>query len=593
VWSIAFQNGSHTPDRRNRSPHKRSASESYYKPCYRNRVFGCREKSSQSGCAQATAFSRNQSSPKTTHMSHPIPFNTIIKDDRVRQDYGNIEALATDIFVNGLIHPICINQDRQLIAGGRRSRALEYILTNHQSLRESPDIGMEHPDIANFLTNGELIFGVHYTSKETTDFGHLSELELIENVQRHNFSWQEEVQAIARIHFIRVRQKTLERSVWTQQQTGRLLGKSKANVSYCLSLASHLKDETSPIWKCSGIVEALQYLSKLQHDAASVMLAQQVKAKASTIPTRTKEVTESSAAELESFIQKFDPSKFAVGGDIASPSDEFSTQPTNIVSIKSDSIVESNKKMIEEAMDVATRIVHHMDCLDFFKQLGPESVDHVVTDPPYGIEMSNIAQSGQGQKDVDRIADTHDVTKNEQDFPKWLQGCYDILKPKGFCIWFCDQAQWQTLYDHAVRIGFKVQRWPFVWVKTTSCMNQRAEYNFTKATEIAMIMRKDGGRLVSAQQTNYWMGGNTPEDKAAGVNHPFIKPKELWQHLLKAVALPGSTIAEPFSGVGSGTRAMLLAGYMPVTCEVDPAHYAQQVNNVAKVYCEMNGVEFK
>jgi hypothetical protein len=124
-------------------------------------------------------------------------------------------------------------------------------------------------------------------------------------------------------------------------------------------------------------------------------------------------------------------------------------------------------------------------------------------------------------------------------------------------------------------------------------MNQRAEYNFTKATEIAMIMRKGDGRLISAQQTNYWLGGLTPEDKAAGVNHPFIKPFGLWQHLFKALALPGSTIAEPFSGVGSATRAMLLEGYMPVTCEKDAAHYAQQVNNVAKVYCEMNGVEFK
>jgi DNA modification methylase len=207
--------------------------------------------------------------------------------------------------------------------------------------------------------------------------------------------------------------------------------------------------------------------------------------------------------------------------------------------------------------------------------------------------MKMLAQPTQGQQDIDRVEETHDVAKNMEDFPIWLAGCYKILKDKGFCVWFCDQAQWQYLYDHAIATGFKVQRWPFVWVKTTSCMNQRAEYNFTKATEIAMIMRKGDARLVCAQQTNYWLGGNTPEDKAAGVNHPFIKPLLLWQHLLKAIALPGSTICDGFSGVGSSTRAMLMAGYTPLVCELDENHYAQQLQNICKVYCEQKGIQFK
>ena len=296
-------------------------------------------------------------------MSNPIAFNTIDRHDRVRQDYGNIESLAADIFVNGLIHPICINQDRQLIAGGRRSRALEHILTNWQSL--TADGLVPHSDITDFIQTGQLVFGVHYTSKETTDFGHLSELELIENVQRHNFSWQEEVQAIARIHQIRVQQNALNRSSWTQTQTGRLLGCSKANVSYCLALTKHLTNPESPIWKCSGIVEALQYLSKLEHDKASVMLAEQVKAKASSIPTNVV-ASESSAAELAAFVQKFDPTVFQSGDHITSPSDEFGPAPTNIIPIEqSSSIIESNKPLIEDAMQVATRIVHHMDCMDF------------------------------------------------------------------------------------------------------------------------------------------------------------------------------------------------------------------------------------
>jgi hypothetical protein len=118
-------------------------------------------------------------------------------------------------------------------------------------------------------------------------------------------------------------------------------------------------------------------------------------------------------------------------------------------------------------------------------------------------------------------------------------------------------------------------------------MNQRAEYNFTKSVEHAIIFRKGDARLVSAQTTNYWIGGLTPEDKAACPHHPFIKPAGLWQHLAKAVALPGATIGDFFSGVGSGPRAFMTGGWTPVSAEVDQKHYAQQVHNLAKAYIQL------
>jgi DNA modification methylase len=230
--------------------------------------------------------------------------------------------------------------------------------------------------------------------------------------------------------------------------------------------------------------------------------------------------------------------------------------------------------------------------MDFFQLLGPESVDAVITDPPYGIEMSNLAQTSGGQMDIDRIEETHDVKDNLENFPKWLKGCYDIIKPKGFCVWFCDAMHFRYLHDLGVELGFKVQRWPFVWVKTSSCSNQRAEYNFTKDTEIAIIFRKPGGKLTRSGPRSSWTGGLSAEDKAAGATHPFIKPFELWEALITSCVTPGGKIAEPFSGVGSGTRAIMKLGYLPISCEKDEKHYAQQVNNIANTYCQMNQVNF-
>lgn len=523
-------------------------------------------------------------------MHKPISLSSINRADRIRIQYGDVASLAESLYTNGFIHPICVDPNTlQLIAGGRRCAALDYIanLTSEQL----KDWGPPHPSMAEFRTFRELHYGIHYTYKTTDSQKEVAFLELIENIQRHQLSWQEEMISIAKIHSLKGREAILARDEdWTQAKTGALLGMPQASISYALNFAKQLSDPSHPFWSCSTPTEALQMVAKEKHDEASKRLAELVRARAETLPTV---IGAPSTTTPTSFVQTFNPALFSPGG-IASIDfgAEFGT-PLPAQPIPNPTLSESDKVQVEEAYRVVTKLVHNIKFEDFCAQAPEGCVDHILCDPPYAIDMKMLSQQNQGMENIDRIADTHNVSSNMTDFPIWLAGCYKILKDKGFCIWFCDQMQWQYLYDCAIKIGFKVQRWPFVWCKTSVCINQRAEYNFTKTTEIAMIMRKGDARLVSAQASNYWLGQLTPEDKAAGVNHPFIKPFALWQYLLKAIALPGSTICDGFSGVGSSTRAMMLEGYTPLACEVDENHYAQQLQNLARVYCEQKGIEFK
>lgn len=530
-----------------------------------------------------------------------IPFHSIDRTDRQRENYepSHIQQLAESLYTYGFIHPICINPDtNRLIAGGCRSTALQFILDHTDDFKE-----MElHPTMVSFLSDGLLHEGIHFTTKTTDSEQEHQTLELIENVQRKQLSWQEETLAIAKIHRLKVAEAASKHDRWTQKRTASLLGLSTASMSYAFTLARELQDRSSPLWNASGMVDALQMLAKRQHDEANKLLVERIKQRATTVPTIQPSGT---IPNSPAFIQSFDPSKFVAGGiaevdmgaEFETPGSS-SVLPTTLRQTNGPNPVAKTLSIIEQdqvqsAYDVVSKLIHHMSFEDFCEQMPEGFCDHILCDPPYAIEMDNIAQTGTGQKDIDRVADTHDVAENMRDFPVWLRGCYKILKPKGFCVWFCDQAQWQYLYDLAIKTGFKVQRWPFTWVKTSACSNQRAEYNFTKATEIAMVMRKGDARLIKQQPNNYWLGALTPEDKAAGVNHPFIKPMLLWQHLLAAIALPGSTIVDGFSGVGSSTRAMMLAGYTPIGVEKEEVHYAQQVQNLTKVYCELNGIQFK
>ena len=516
----------------------------------------------------------------------PIPFTTITRSERVRKDYGDVPELAQSLYEKGFIHPLCLNHSHELIAGGRRSAALDHLLS-HQT--DYPPL-LAHHTMQSLLTSGDLLFGIHYTLRETATIDELSELELIENIQRKNFSWQEEVLAVKKIHQLKSRAFALgqiedERN-WGQRQTGRLLGISAGNVNYCLRVATYLENPDSPIWKLNSLSEAFQWEAKQELDRASLALAAAVKARSEFVPSVAP--MHSSAPTTDSgFISTFDPSSFQSGSDIGIDLSEFGPAPTKPPA-STGSIVKPVQSLAQEAEGIINRLVHNMDILAFRKVMGAGLVDHIITDPPFGIDMGMIAQAGgQGQKDIDRVAHTHDVSENVANFEPWLTACYELMKDKGFCIWFCDIVHFQTLVELGFKVGFKVQRWPFHWIKTTSCMNQRAEYNFTKSIEHAIIFRKGDARLVSAQGNNYWLGGMTAEDRAACPNHPFAKPLGLWQHLAKAVALPGSTIGDFFSGVGSGPRAFMLGGWLPMSTEIDPVHYSQQVHNMTESYKQL------
>ena len=103
---------------------------------------------------------------------HQHLLSSISDDSRGRDNLGDIQSLAESIErytsvlpeTSGLIHPILIEKSGRLVAGGRR-------LAAHKLL-------------------GRTTIAAHFV-EDLPDDSH-RELELEENVQRKQFTWQEE-----------------------------------------------------------------------------------------------------------------------------------------------------------------------------------------------------------------------------------------------------------------------------------------------------------------------------------------------------------------------------------------------------------------
>ena len=95
-----------------------------------------------------------------------LNINQIKVSDRIRKDFGDIEELAIDIEENGLINPIVVTEDWELIAGERRLRAHKYL--------------------------GEETIEVKIMS--IRDAEHKLKLEIAENEQRKEFTFSERIE---------------------------------------------------------------------------------------------------------------------------------------------------------------------------------------------------------------------------------------------------------------------------------------------------------------------------------------------------------------------------------------------------------------
>lgn len=145
-----------------------------------------------------------------TFTSYPLGAITILPD-RQRKELRNIEELAASIGARGLINPLTITRDGTLVAGERRYRACRLL-----GWSEAP---------AQFVD-------------DLSPYD-LQCIELEENVKRENLTWQEEVQAIERLHLLRSEHEP----EWDAEKTADEVGMSLRTVNRALQVAKEFSDD--------------------------------------------------------------------------------------------------------------------------------------------------------------------------------------------------------------------------------------------------------------------------------------------------------------------------------------------------------------
>lgn len=203
------------------------------------------------------------------------------------------------------------------------------------------------------------------------------------------------------------------------------------------------------------------------------------------------------------------------------------------------------------------------DAAEVLPPIPKESVDLVVTDPPYGQKW----QSGQRSKPFDQLKGDGTEQADRDVISSVISECVRVV------------GQNRHLYVFGptdVMEGQKVsEAVALVWDKTTMSGGDLTSAWGSQHEPITFVVSKHrhGGEAgKSSVPTRLRKGTVLRFARPTGrkVRHPSEKPVPLLRELIESSSRMGETVIDPFAGIGSTGVAALLSGRQAILVEKDP-----------------------
>jgi len=227
------------------------------------------------------------------------------------------------------------------------------------------------------------------------------------------------------------------------------------------------------------------------------------------------------------------------------------------------------------------------DAYEVMQQIASNSIDLVLTDPPYAISRPTGFKSVKnGLKRFAVSMDFGDWDQTEIDLKRLSQDLFRIIKPSGTVIVFYDLWKITNLASALEVAGFKQLRF-IEWVKTNPVpLNSKRNY-LTNSREIAVLAVKGGKPVFNDSYHNGIYSYPIPNGKGRDKRiHPTQKPLSLFEDLIEKHSQEGAVVFDPF--LGSGTTAVAAIGKNRdfFGCEKDEEYYKAAKNRILNFYSD-------
>ena len=181
------------------------------------------------------------------------------------------------------------------------------------------------------------------------------------------------------------------------------------------------------------------------------------------------------------------------------------------------------------------------DAVDWLRELPPESVDLVITDPAYeSLEKHRAVGTTTRLKHSKASSNDWFIIFPNARFGELFAEIYRVLKPDTHLYLLCDAETMFIAKPEAEKAGFKFWK-PLVWDKCTIGMG----YHYRARYEFILFFEKGKRRL-----NDLGIADVITVPRIRG-GYPAEKPVEIADVLIRQSSDAGQVVADPFMGSGS------------------------------------------
>ena len=204
------------------------------------------------------------------------------------------------------------------------------------------------------------------------------------------------------------------------------------------------------------------------------------------------------------------------------------------------------------------------DCLNIMKQIDNESIDLIVTDPPYLIKYKTNHRKNKDHDFCSEILNDD----NEQLIIDYIRECYRILKNNTAMYMFCNCDKVDFFKQELENAGFKIKNM-IIWVKNNWTAGD-LKAQFGKQYEIIFLVNKGRKYFNGKRITDVWMFDRISGKKQL---HQNQKPVDLLKQCILKHSDENDIIFDGFMGSGSTGVACIETGRKFIGVELDKKYF--------------------
>ena len=208
--------------------------------------------------------------------------------------------------------------------------------------------------------------------------------------------------------------------------------------------------------------------------------------------------------------------------------------------------------------------LYNMDCLEGMKLIPDNSIDLVVTDPPYKT-TSRGSSGGTGGILKDKLNMKGMVFEhNSIKFSEWLPELYRVLKERSHAYIMTNNKNLKDMLIEIENANFEIFK-TLIWAKNSPITNMY----YMDSHEYIIFCRKGKAKRINNCGTKSVLNIDNVKNK----QHPTEKPIDLMKIFIENSSQENEIVLDPFMGAGSTAMACKELKRNFIGFELDKQYY--------------------